>query len=80
MPRWYFHVHDGKAAFRDPEGSELPDLAAARREALAAAHELLNDGMLSGEDRRGWRVEIASEAGKPLIMVPFSELFRVGSR
>ena len=73
MPRWYLHVHDGAVAFLDPEGSELPDLAAAREEAIAAAREMLSDGMLTGENRLGWRFEIADETGAPLLMMPFSE-------
>jgi hypothetical protein len=37
MPRFYLYLHDGKSRVEDPEGSELPDLTAAREEALASA-------------------------------------------
>ena len=76
MPRWYLHVHDGDKAILDPEGSELPSLAAAREEALIAARELLVDGLRSGRDRLYWRFEIADETGAPILMVPFSEMIR----
>ena len=76
MPRFYFHVHDGEKATLDNEGIELPDTAAVREEALAAAREMMSDGMRSGEDWLGWRFEIAGEQGVPLLMVPFTEGIR----
>jgi len=37
MPRFFFHIRDGATLIEDPDGSELPDLAAAREEAAPAA-------------------------------------------
>ena len=76
MPRWYLHVHDGKDAILDPEGSELPDVAAAHEEALAAAREMVADGLRGGKNRAGWRFEIFDQDGAPVLMVPFSEAIR----
>ena len=76
MSRWYLHVHDGTTAFPDPDGGEFPDIEAAREEALVTAREVLIDGIRIGQDRSSWRVEVASESGKPLLMVLFSEVFR----
>nr|WP_321182289.1 hypothetical protein [Methylobacterium sp. Leaf122] len=37
MPRFFFHIRDGATLIEDPDGSELPDLAAAREEAAQGA-------------------------------------------
>jgi hypothetical protein len=44
MPRYYFHVKDGHTS-PDREGTELPDLNAARRSAVALSGEILKDGV-----------------------------------
>ena len=33
MPRYFFHVHDGRS-FRDDTGTEFPDIYAAQAEAI----------------------------------------------
>jgi hypothetical protein len=40
MPRFYFDTEDGRCV-RDPEGTELPDVQAARREGLSILGEIL---------------------------------------
>ncbi|WP_425488773.1 DUF6894 family protein [Methylobacterium brachythecii] len=40
-PRFHFHIYDGLTA-RDPNGTELPDYAAARRMALRVGGELIS--------------------------------------
>ena len=41
MPRYFFDSCDGDDVARDPEGQDLPDLEAARHEAVASARELI---------------------------------------
>ena len=41
MARFYFHVRTGDDLTEDPDGVELPDLAAAREEALRSAKDIL---------------------------------------
>jgi len=50
MPRFFLHIDDGTQRIEDAEGSELPDLAAARDEALGAARQLWAAAMLTGRD------------------------------
>jgi len=50
MPRFFFHTEDGRC-FPDHSGLELPDLAAAKREALATLGEMLR------HDEAFWRTE-----------------------
>lgn len=49
MSRYYFHIPEPNS---DPEGTELPDLAAARREALLAAREILANAIKTGSGGR----------------------------
>ena len=71
MPRFFFHVRDGDSLTEDPDGSELPDLAAALAEALAAARELAAERIKAGKGPDGRRFEIGDAAGRTLATVPF---------
>jgi Domain of unknown function (DUF6894) len=41
MPHYYLHIRDGTELVEDPDGTDLPDLEAARQEALEGAREML---------------------------------------
>jgi hypothetical protein len=67
MPRFFFNIRDGYDLDEDDEGIELPDLDAARAEALATVEELRDQ--LS--DAGNIELEIADESGRRLLTVPF---------
>ena len=69
MPRYVFTIHDGGPE-SDPVEVDLPDLRAARAEAVRTAGEVLRDidGPLPG---REWRMEVTDEAGAPLLTLRF---------
>ena len=56
LRRFYFHLSAGTEIALDEEGTELPDLSAAKGEAVLAARELLADAIKSGDPtfRRFW--------------------------
>jgi hypothetical protein len=58
----------------DEEGTELPDLAAAQREAELAARELLGEAIKSGKQAVADGFVIADEAGHTLETFSFSEV------
>ncbi len=72
MPRYFFNVHDGRD-YPDDEGTELPDLATVRAEALRSSGEMLRDskgaGFWSGDD---WTMNVTDEAGKTVLTLRFS--------
>jgi hypothetical protein len=72
MARFYFHVRTGDELAHDPEGSDLVDLAEARREALAAARELLANAIKAGKEQIPDAFVIADEAGRPIETVPLA--------
>jgi hypothetical protein len=75
MPRYFFNIDDGHTTI-DNEGSEHPDLEAARQEALETGTETLRDGggphLWSGKLWRMWVTDQPSGAGKTLFTPRFS--------
>ncbi|AWM87226.1 hypothetical protein [Microvirga sp. 17 mud 1-3] len=67
MPLYFFNIRDGYELDEDEEGIELPDLEAARAEALAIVEEL-RDQLT---DAANIELEIADESGQRLLTVPF---------
>ncbi len=50
MACFHFDVKKGDTISRDEKGAELPDIAAARAEALMAAREILADAIKSSRE------------------------------
>ena len=73
MPRYFFHVRNGKD-LPDTEGSELPDLNAARTEAIKASGEMLRDNkggadFWSGHD---WTMTVVDDKGGTILTLRFA--------
>jgi hypothetical protein len=70
MPRFYFSIADN-AVLEDTEGTELPDLEAAKRHARAVALELMHhrDKML-GHPWSSWNMLIKDEQGREVFSFP----------
>ena len=71
MPRYFFHVIDGKEII-DNEGTELADLDEARAEAIVLSGEMLND--LGGKfwNNGQWQVRVEDESGGKVCALTFS--------
>jgi hypothetical protein len=73
MQRYFFHVEDDTTTL-DEMGTECPDLAAARDEAVRTSGEILRDGaashLWSGKPWRMW-VTQADGGGKTLFTLTF---------
>jgi predicted regulator of Ras-like GTPase activity (Roadblock/LC7/MglB family) len=65
MQRYYLHLWDGDLFEKDQEGTELPDVAAARAEALRFASEIMSE--LQSPERM--RIEIAGQDGSVLCRI-----------
>src|SRR4051794_25002864 len=72
MPTYYLNVN-GFESFRETEGFEAPDLAAALKDAHEGARELWAEGIRLGEDRRHWSMDITDEGGTVLGNVRFED-------
>ncbi len=73
MTRYRFHLWNRIGPVRDDEGKELPDLEAARAEAIASIRSLLSDEVKQGRlDLRG-RIEITDGDDEVQAVVAFTE-------
>ena len=72
MARYYFHIKEGAKLIYDLEGSEHPNLPAARVHALKIARDTWADAIKSGKSLSADAVVVADEHGK-LTFVPMAE-------
>ena len=70
MPRYHFHVADGRD-YPDLQGTELADLAAARREALRFAGALLADQDVSFWSGEEWSMRVTDATDLTLFTLMF---------
>jgi hypothetical protein len=69
MPRYYFHLTDGRHACPDEEGLELPNDVAARKEGKLAARDLWSEPA-----DRAWIVQVVDETGRPVARLAATPL------
>ena len=77
MPRYFFNIRSSEGIIRDPDGTELPDLEAARAEAELSARDLLADLLRQGVTLDGQAFEITDEMGQILERLPFRSVLRL---
>ena len=70
MPRYYFHVRDGLYS-PDEDGTDLPDLQSAKRQAVAVAGELLRDSKSGFSNEEDWQLDVVGETGSRLLILRF---------
>ena len=77
MPHYRLHISNSTGVAEDREGQALPDLDAAREEALRGIRSLLADELKDGKvDLRG-KVDVVDDADRILMTVPFEESFAI---
>jgi hypothetical protein len=72
MPRFYFNVLVGPHVILDIEGTDLSSLQEAQADALLDARSLMSAAILEGDDISGRSIEIRSETGDVLFILPFA--------
>lgn len=73
MPRYYFHLTNGKQVLDNHKGINLPGDAAARNDAVELARGLKGGGVLPGWDWTGWFVAIIDEQRRKVDEVPIAD-------
>lgn len=76
MPRYYFDAREHDIIAHDPDGVELPDLEAARHEAILGARELMSSVIMKGQPPDGRRFIIRDEEGRVVLEVPFADAIK----
>jgi hypothetical protein len=72
VPRYFFHVYDDIIA-QDEEGLELPDLAAARLNALIGARDLITEQVRHGYIVLSHWIDVVDEQGEKVLVVTFRD-------
>lgn len=71
MPRYYIDIRSHFGTDEDPSGIELPDVAAARSEALRIAQELLRSwAAMRPHYSNEIMIEIVGEDLRPVLIIP----------
>jgi hypothetical protein len=80
MTRFFFNIREKSGDLsHDTEGQDLPDLEAARREAINSNREMLGENLLHGGGLNNRRIEICDDSGEVLATVDASDtLFKEG--
>jgi hypothetical protein len=71
MPRYFFHVIDGRKII-DNEGSELADLKQARIEAIHLAGSILRDEGDKFWNGEQWHMNVTDASGLSVLKLRFS--------
>ena len=75
MPRYYIDVRSHFATNEDPDGVELPDIAAAKAEALRVAARLLEDwAEIPPTYSSAIVIEIVDEDLNPVLAIPYMDI------
>ena len=61
MPRFYLHVCNGNGFTEDEEGAELPNLKAARDQAIDGLRDIMASEMRQGEVNMASFIEVEDE-------------------
>lgn len=73
MPRYYFHICNGTGFVQDEEGLELPDLDAARAEAVRSARSIMASDVQRGMLDLSSFIEIEDENQRLVQTLGFQE-------
>jgi hypothetical protein len=77
MPQFFFQVRIGADLIADPGGSDLPNLSAAKSEALADLRNLVADRVRCGRPLTpALEIEIADHTGQTLATVGFEDVLK----
>lgn len=73
MPRYFFHQITKAGPVRDPDGTVLPDLDHALREAILDARSLMSEAIRQGRDISERSMQITDEEGSVLLLLRFAD-------
>ena len=72
MLRYFFHLYDDMTVI-DDTGVELPDTAAAMREAIRNVRSIAAEQVADGLLHLNHRIEVEDECGRPVLTLHFRD-------
>lgn len=76
MPRYFLNIHDEFVAL-DYEGVELPDLHAAREEAIHGLRDIIGQEVKNGRVPTYEYIDIKDESGNQLSRITFFDAIQI---
>lgn len=76
MRRYFFNLHDS-VSLPDTVGSEHPDLASVRSEAVESIAERLKGAVLKETDVSSWLMNVTDEQGVTVLVLSFSAAVQI---
>lgn len=73
MPRYFFHLRNGRHVLLDPDGQDLADDAAAAERALSEARFLISQDVLTGVIDLAQRVDVEDPEGRIIHSLAFTD-------
>ena len=73
MPRFYLHICNGDGFIEDEEGQELPDLKAARDEAIRGLRGVMSAELQDGQLNMASFIEIEDDEHHLMMTVQFMD-------
>ena len=77
MPHYHFHLHNRIGFVPDQEGLELPDLQAAREQALRSIRSIVSADVLDGLIDLNGGIEVMDGGPEPIAVIPFADAFQL---
>ena len=77
MPTFFFHICDGAGFCEDEDGRDLPDLAAAKKEAIRGLRDLVAGDVQAGQLNLTSFVEIEDENHNLLATLFLEDVLRI---
>ena len=72
MPRYFFHIYDD-VIVHDEEGAELPNVEAARLNAIRGARDIIAEQVRHGHFVLSHWIDVVDEQGEAVLTVTFRE-------
>ena len=76
MPRYFFHLHNDVETV-DREGMVLPNLGAAKAQAVRAARDVMAGNVRQGRISLGDWIEVEDEQHRQVLAVRFSDCVEI---
>ena len=77
MSRFHFPLWDGTCLIHDPEGAELPDMAAVKARAVQTARELLAEEICEGKLPLYMRLDVEDEGNRIVHRLNFGDVVTI---
>lgn len=77
MPRYFFRLVECGDVLDDPDGTDLPDLDAARHLAMLEARSIMKAEIDEGQLCLACQIEVDDEVGHRVATVPFKEAIQL---